>query len=103
MGGVTPNSPPPFPGIFHCYSEYAALRGQPGSDLSVTELGLQSDLRVYLHLRHTWLAFSRSRDGGGGRGWAHLEVSEREEELREPRQLEEEDVAGKEQLHGAVG
>lgn len=44
-------------GIFHCYSEYAALRGQPGSDLSVTELGLQSDLRVYLHLRHTWLAF----------------------------------------------
>lgn len=70
MGGVTPNSPPPFPGIFHCYSEYAALRGQPGSDLSVTELGLQSDLRVYLHLRHTWLAFSRSRDGGGGRGWA---------------------------------
>ena len=70
VGGVTPNSPPPFPGIFHCYSEYAALRGQPGSDLSVTELGLQSDLRVYLHLRHTWLAFSRSRDGGGGRGGA---------------------------------
>ena len=39
---------------------------------------------------------------GGGRGWAHLEVSEREEELREPRQLEEEDVAGTEQLRGAV-
>ncbi|XP_077202244.1 choline transporter-like protein 2 isoform X8 [Paroedura picta] len=44
-------------GIFHCYMEYAALKGQAGSDVSLKDLGFQTDLRVYLHLRQTWLAF----------------------------------------------
>ncbi|XP_054858254.1 choline transporter-like protein 2 isoform X5 [Eublepharis macularius] len=44
-------------GIFHCYMEYAALKGQAGSDVSLKDLGFQTDVRVYLHLRQTWLAF----------------------------------------------
>uniref|UniRef100_A0A670JWD6 Choline transporter-like protein n=1 Tax=Podarcis muralis TaxID=64176 RepID=A0A670JWD6_PODMU len=44
-------------GIFHCYMEYAQLKGQAGSDVSLKELGFQTDLRVYLHLKQTWLAF----------------------------------------------
>ncbi|XP_053320811.1 choline transporter-like protein 2 isoform X1 [Spea bombifrons] len=44
-------------GIFHCYMEYAQLKGQAGSDVTLTDIGLQTDLRVYLHLRQTWLAF----------------------------------------------
>ncbi|NXK00914.1 CTL2 protein, partial [Corythaixoides concolor] len=44
-------------GIFHCYLEYARLKGEAGSDVSLTDLGFQTDLRVYLHLRQTWLAF----------------------------------------------
>uniref|UniRef100_A0A8C5JT00 Choline transporter-like protein n=1 Tax=Junco hyemalis TaxID=40217 RepID=A0A8C5JT00_JUNHY len=43
--------------IFHCYMEYAKLKGEAGSDMSLTDLGFQTDLRVYLHLRQTWLAF----------------------------------------------
>ncbi|XP_011378589.1 choline transporter-like protein 2 isoform X2 [Pteropus medius] len=44
-------------GIFHCYMEYARLRGEAGSDVSLVDLGFQTDLRVYLHLRQTWMAF----------------------------------------------
>ncbi|XP_072458489.1 choline transporter-like protein 2 isoform X1 [Notamacropus eugenii] len=44
-------------GIFHCYMEYARLRGEAGSDVSIVDLGFQTDFRVYLHLRQTWLAF----------------------------------------------
>ncbi|KAJ7316471.1 hypothetical protein JRQ81_002633 [Phrynocephalus forsythii] len=44
-------------GIFHCYMEYDQLKGQSGSDVSLIELGFQTDLRVYLHLKQTWLAF----------------------------------------------
>uniref|UniRef100_A0A8C5M1F9 Choline transporter-like protein n=1 Tax=Leptobrachium leishanense TaxID=445787 RepID=A0A8C5M1F9_9ANUR len=44
-------------GIFHCYMEYARLKGEAGSDVTLTDIGLQTDLRVYLHLRQTWLAF----------------------------------------------
>ncbi|KAG9488472.1 hypothetical protein GDO78_004818 [Eleutherodactylus coqui] len=44
-------------GIFHCYMEYARLKGTAGSDVKLTEIGFQSDVRVYLHLRQTWLAF----------------------------------------------
>ncbi|XP_077118135.1 choline transporter-like protein 2 isoform X1 [Ranitomeya variabilis] len=44
-------------GIFHCYMEYAGLKGTAGSDIKLTDIGFQSDLRVYLHLRQTWLAF----------------------------------------------
>lgn len=41
--------------------EYARLRGEAGSDISVLDLGFQTDFRVYLHLRQTWLAFSESQ------------------------------------------
>ncbi|NXD46569.1 CTL2 protein, partial [Copsychus sechellarum] len=44
-------------GIFHCCMEYAKLKGEAGSDVSLADLGFQTDLRVYLHLRQTWLAF----------------------------------------------
>ncbi|XP_032868048.1 choline transporter-like protein 2 isoform X3 [Amblyraja radiata] len=44
-------------GIFHCYMEYASLKGVQGSDINIKDLGFQTDLRVYLHLRQTWLAF----------------------------------------------
>uniref|UniRef100_A0A2K5SCG9 Choline transporter-like protein n=1 Tax=Cebus imitator TaxID=2715852 RepID=A0A2K5SCG9_CEBIM len=44
-------------GIFHCYMEYSRLRGEAGSDVSLVDLGFQTDFRVYLHLRQTWLAF----------------------------------------------
>uniref|UniRef100_A0A8D0GD73 Choline transporter-like protein n=2 Tax=Sphenodon punctatus TaxID=8508 RepID=A0A8D0GD73_SPHPU len=44
-------------GIFQCYIEYARLRGEAGSDVSLKDLGFQTDLRVYLHLKQTWLAF----------------------------------------------
>lgn len=47
-------------GIFHCYMEYARLRGEAGSDVSLVDLGFQTDLRVYLHLQQTWMAFSES-------------------------------------------
>ncbi|XP_039628459.1 choline transporter-like protein 2 isoform X2 [Polypterus senegalus] len=43
--------------IFHCYMEYAALKGTPGADVSIKDLGLQTDFAVYLQLRQTWLAF----------------------------------------------
>ncbi|KAM8972489.1 choline transporter-like protein 2 [Pelodytes ibericus] len=44
-------------GIFHCYMEYARLKGEAGSDITLSDIGIQTDLRVYLHLRQTWLAF----------------------------------------------
>lgn len=44
-------------GIFHCSMEYVRLKDSQGSDVSLKELGLQTDLRVYLHIRQTWLAF----------------------------------------------
>lgn len=48
-------------GIFHCYMEFAALKGQPGSDVTIRDLGLQTDFAIYLQIRQTWLAFSREQ------------------------------------------
>lgn len=45
--------------------EYAKLKGEAGSDVSLKDLGFQTDLRVYLHLRQTWLAFSKSLSSSG--------------------------------------
>jgi len=59
-------------GIFHCYMEYVRLRGEAGSDISLVDLGFQTDLRVYLHLRQTWMAFSESQPlppSCPGEGW----------------------------------
>ncbi|XP_067440148.1 choline transporter-like protein 2 isoform X1 [Thunnus thynnus] len=44
-------------GIFHCYMEYASLKGEPGADVTIRDLGLQTDFSVYLQIRQTWLAF----------------------------------------------
>uniref|UniRef100_H9GHB3 Solute carrier family 44 member 5 n=1 Tax=Anolis carolinensis TaxID=28377 RepID=H9GHB3_ANOCA len=44
-------------GIWHCYWEYHHLHGIPGSDLTIYDIGFQTDFRVYLQLRQTWLAF----------------------------------------------
>ncbi|KAA8594561.1 hypothetical protein FQN60_011696 [Etheostoma spectabile] len=44
-------------GIFHCYMEFASLKGSPGSDVTIRDLGLQTDFSVYLQIRQTWLAF----------------------------------------------
>uniref|UniRef100_A0A673CY49 Choline transporter-like protein n=1 Tax=Sphaeramia orbicularis TaxID=375764 RepID=A0A673CY49_9TELE len=46
-------------GIFHCYMEYAALKGEPGANVTLQELGFQTDFTVYLQIRQTWLAFSQ--------------------------------------------
>ncbi|KAJ8404157.1 hypothetical protein AAFF_G00339300 [Aldrovandia affinis] len=44
-------------GIFHCYMEYASLKGEPGADVTLQDLGIQTDFTVYLQIRQTWLAF----------------------------------------------
>ncbi|XP_078091077.1 choline transporter-like protein 2 isoform X2 [Mustelus asterias] len=44
-------------GIYHCFMEYRELKGVPGSEVTIHDLGFQTDLRVYLHLQQTWLAF----------------------------------------------
>ncbi|KAM7386284.1 hypothetical protein PAMA_009090 [Pampus argenteus] len=44
-------------GIVHCYMEYAALKGEAGANVTLKELGFQTDFSVYLQIRQTWLAF----------------------------------------------
>ncbi|KAK0130732.1 Choline transporter-like protein 2 [Merluccius polli] len=44
-------------GIYHCYAEFAALKGQPGADITIRDLGLQTDFSIYLQIKQTWLAF----------------------------------------------
>lgn len=46
-------------GIFHCYMEYAALKDTPGANVTLQDLGFQTDFTVYLQIRQTWLAFSK--------------------------------------------
>lgn len=70
---IRPLFPPTFPknlfaflcasccwlGIFHCYMEYAALKGEAGANVTIKDLGFQTDFTVYLQIRQTWLAFSQ--------------------------------------------
>uniref|UniRef100_A0A671XPZ3 Choline transporter-like protein n=1 Tax=Sparus aurata TaxID=8175 RepID=A0A671XPZ3_SPAAU len=44
-------------GIFHCFMEFRSLKGEPGADVTIRDLGLQTDFSVYLQIRQTWLAF----------------------------------------------
>ncbi|XP_072293984.1 choline transporter-like protein 5-B isoform X2 [Eucyclogobius newberryi] len=44
-------------GIWHCYWEYSTLRMKAGSDVTISEIGFQQDLSVYLKLSQTWLIF----------------------------------------------
>lgn len=47
-----------FAGIWHCYWEYSSLKGKPDSDITISDIGFQTDFRVYLQLSQTWLIFS---------------------------------------------
>uniref|UniRef100_A0A673ME46 Choline transporter-like protein n=1 Tax=Sinocyclocheilus rhinocerous TaxID=307959 RepID=A0A673ME46_9TELE len=44
-------------GIWHCYWEYSSLKGKPDSDITIPDIGFQTDFRVYLQLSQTWLIF----------------------------------------------
>ncbi|XP_062843389.1 choline transporter-like protein 5-A isoform X2 [Trichomycterus rosablanca] len=44
-------------GIWHCYWEFTLLEEAPGSNVSLSDVGFQADLHVYLKLSQTWLIF----------------------------------------------
>uniref|UniRef100_A0A8C8K4B6 Choline transporter-like protein n=1 Tax=Oncorhynchus tshawytscha TaxID=74940 RepID=A0A8C8K4B6_ONCTS len=46
-------------GIWHCYWEFSTLRGKPhgDGDVTISDIGFQTDFRVYLQLSQTWLIF----------------------------------------------
>uniref|UniRef100_A0A8C7W8X3 Choline transporter-like protein n=1 Tax=Oncorhynchus mykiss TaxID=8022 RepID=A0A8C7W8X3_ONCMY len=44
-------------GIWHCYLEFSLLRQQPGADVTIVDIGFQTDVMVYLQLSQTWLIF----------------------------------------------
>ncbi|XP_076976712.1 choline transporter-like protein 5 isoform X2 [Tamandua tetradactyla] len=44
-------------GIWYCYSEYSTLQKKPSSDLTIYDIGIQSDFSVYFQLKQTWFAF----------------------------------------------
>ncbi|XP_063284008.1 choline transporter-like protein 5 isoform X4 [Pelobates fuscus] len=44
-------------GIWRCFYEYYSLKGVPGANLTIYDIGLQTDFRVYLELQQTWLVF----------------------------------------------
>ncbi|XP_061536639.1 choline transporter-like protein 2 isoform X2 [Phycodurus eques] len=45
-------------GTLHCYLEYENLIGDPGADATISDLGVQTDISIYLEIRQTWLAFT---------------------------------------------
>ncbi|KAK9539548.1 hypothetical protein VZT92_004647 [Zoarces viviparus] len=42
-------------GMWFCSAELSRLRHRPGSDVAIVEVGLQTDLQVYLQLTQTWI------------------------------------------------
>ncbi|KAM4624059.1 choline transporter-like protein 5-A [Polymixia lowei] len=44
-------------GMWYCSMELSQVRQRPGSDVAIVDIGLQTDLQVYLHLRQTWIIF----------------------------------------------
>ncbi|TNN28785.1 Choline transporter-like protein 5-A [Liparis tanakae] len=42
-------------GMWLCSAELSRLRLRPGSDVAIVEVGLQTDLQVYLQLSQTWI------------------------------------------------
>ncbi|XP_072524683.1 choline transporter-like protein 5-A isoform X1 [Salminus brasiliensis] len=44
-------------GIWHCYWEFTLLRETPGADVTISDIGFQTDVHVYLQLSQTWLVF----------------------------------------------
>lgn len=41
--------------------EFASLKGEPGADVTIRDLGIQTDFSIYLQIRQTWLAFSKHK------------------------------------------
>ncbi|KAG8014396.1 Choline transporter-like protein 5-A, partial [Nibea albiflora] len=48
---------PSRPRMWYCSMELSQLRHRPGSDVGIVEVGLQTDLQVYLQLTQTWIIF----------------------------------------------
>ncbi|KAM7388355.1 hypothetical protein PAMP_024533 [Pampus punctatissimus] len=44
-------------GIWHCYWEYSTLIGKPGTNVTISDIGFQTDFSIYLQLSQTWLIF----------------------------------------------
>uniref|UniRef100_A0A8C9VGL9 Choline transporter-like protein n=1 Tax=Scleropages formosus TaxID=113540 RepID=A0A8C9VGL9_SCLFO len=44
-------------GIWHCYEEFVALKEKPSADVTISDIGFQTDFHVYLQLSQTWLVF----------------------------------------------
>ncbi|XP_030630574.1 choline transporter-like protein 5-A [Chanos chanos] len=44
-------------GIWHCYWEFTAHKEKPGADVTISDIGFQTDVHVYLQLSQTWLIF----------------------------------------------
>ncbi|XP_076837198.1 choline transporter-like protein 5-A isoform X2 [Brachyhypopomus gauderio] len=44
-------------GIWHCYWEFTHLRESPGADVTISDVGFQTDFNIYLQLSQTWLVF----------------------------------------------
>uniref|UniRef100_A0A8P4G124 Choline transporter-like protein n=1 Tax=Dicentrarchus labrax TaxID=13489 RepID=A0A8P4G124_DICLA len=45
-------------GMWYCSMELSQLRLRPGSDVAIIEVGLQTDLQIYLQLTQTWIILS---------------------------------------------
>ncbi|KAM3620419.1 uncharacterized protein V6R79_023109 [Siganus canaliculatus] len=44
-------------GIWHCYWEWDLLREKPGANVTISDIGLHTDLSIYLQLSQTWFIF----------------------------------------------
>ncbi|GLD74382.1 choline transporter-like protein 5-A, partial [Lates japonicus] len=42
-------------GMWYCSVEWSQLKHRPGSEVAIVEVGLQTDLQVYLQLTQTWI------------------------------------------------
>uniref|UniRef100_A0AAQ4S109 Choline transporter-like protein n=1 Tax=Gasterosteus aculeatus aculeatus TaxID=481459 RepID=A0AAQ4S109_GASAC len=47
-------------GVWLCSAELSRLRHRPGSNVAIVEVGLQTDLQVYLQLTQTWIILRKS-------------------------------------------
>uniref|UniRef100_A0A8P4KR77 Choline transporter-like protein n=1 Tax=Dicentrarchus labrax TaxID=13489 RepID=A0A8P4KR77_DICLA len=47
-------------GMWYCSMELSQLRLRPGSDVAIIEVGLQTDLQIYLQLTQTWIILCKS-------------------------------------------
>uniref|UniRef100_A0AAQ4PV61 Choline transporter-like protein n=1 Tax=Gasterosteus aculeatus aculeatus TaxID=481459 RepID=A0AAQ4PV61_GASAC len=47
-------------GVWLCSAELSRLRHRPGSNVAIVEVGLQTDLQVYLQLTQTWIILQAS-------------------------------------------